>query len=144
MWKTHDRSISWTCLLRNGIIYLPSLASPIVAFNTSSWKQSSNLRKDEASYSRQSSLVTKFFLVLQGGSWNLFWWLLSMLFSRFSTPCDDNSTTREIQLHNIFVSGEKWHEPQSHSLITLGLYSNHVIMDTAGPQKVSVLTRRPH
>ena len=67
-----------------------------------------------------------------------------MKFSRFSTPCDDNSTTREIQLHNIFVSGEKWHKPQSHSIIKLGLYSNHVIMDTAGSQKVSVLTRRPH
>ena len=49
------------CLLRNGIIYLPSLASPIVAFNTSSGKESSNLRNDEASDSRQSSLVTEFF-----------------------------------------------------------------------------------
>ena len=61
MLKTHDRSISRTCLLRNGIIYLPSLASPIVAFNSSSGKESSNLRNDEASDSRQSSLVTKFF-----------------------------------------------------------------------------------
>ena len=51
-----------TCLLRNGIIDLPSLASDIVAFKTSSLNESSNLRKDAPSDSRQSSLVTKFWV----------------------------------------------------------------------------------
>ena len=75
-----------------------------------------------------------FCLIEPGGSYN--WFLLpsSTQFCRFSDPYDDNSRTREIQLRNIFVSGEKWHKPQSYSIIKLGLYSNHVIMDTAGPQ----------
>ena len=77
-----------------------------------------------------------FCLVEPGGSYN---WS-STQFCRFSDPYDDNSRTREIQLRNIFVSGEKWHKPQSYSIIKLGLCSNHVLMDTAGPQKVSVLT----
>ena len=84
--------------------------------------------------------IPSFFVVEPGGSYNWFLLTSSNQFCRFSDPCDDNSTTREIQLRNIFVSGEKWHKPQSYSIIKLGLYSNHVLMDTAGPQKVSVLT----
>ena len=84
--------------------------------------------------------IPSFFVVEPGGSYNWFLLTSSNQFCRFSDPCDDNSTTREIQLRNIFVSGEKWHKPQSYSIIKLGLYSNHVLRDTAGPQKVSVLT----
>ena len=40
------------------------------------------------------------------------------MFFQFSTPCDDNSTTREIQLHNIFVSGETRHKPQSVTVLS--------------------------
>ena len=75
------------------MIYLPSLASPIVAFNTSSGKESSNLRNDEASDSRQSSFVTKFFSgVNEAVVVACFDSLQVLCFFRFSTSCDDNST----------------------------------------------------
>ena len=143
-WNTIARLFR-TCLLINGIFHLPSLASPIVAFNTSSVKESSNWRNDEPSDSTRSSLVTKFFYQGQwGGSYNWFQYSSRRMSFHFSTPCNGNSTTREIQLRKSFVYGETWRKPQSCSIITLGLYSNHVIMDTEGPQKVSVLPGFPH
>ena len=54
--------------------------------------------------------IPSFFLVEPGGSYNWFLLTSSKQFCRFSDPCDDNNTTREIHLHNIFVSGEKWHQ----------------------------------
>ena len=64
--------------------------------------------------------IPSVFVVEPGGSYNWFLSTSSKQFCRFSDPCDDNSTTREIQLRNIFVSGEKWHKPQSYRYYQIG------------------------
>ena len=116
------------------------LASPIVAFKTSSLNEFSNSRKDAGSKLMQSSLVTRFFPETPGDSCNWFLSSLSMNTYHFWTPCDLIAQKEKFNYSRFSFTGRHDICTSLAVLSHWGLQSNPVNTDTEGLQKVSVLT----